>query len=434
MRRKKVEDRYDDPVKQLSRIEQLKFEKKHLVSVPPSQRTVVYLPGPYDHEWWVYERQRIPPQNATGLENKLKSFNVLEKHAHGINIERIAFEDYFKNLADSESGTNFNIVSLDTEGQLTKSLQDTIMTILLNNILRMPGVLVVNIYGKREKESTKLIYKEMEGVRRSFAHSREGKFESGLEELNGNPLDFRVDSISQQLRYAIAAHSIMDGKTMQSQLEFLKEFHDPRIHLNLLNEARIIYPMCDKYTKEVLSKLLKNEISLDYALPKVNELFWSFHETLFNSLQNITHKDGKGLRDALYTALFDPIIIKGHKRFQYTSKKGANMYMDIIALDRASNSHIANYMEEIKDKIKFLGKDRFAFSFDESKHTCDKCFKKVIKSFNRKLKLLNDFLNDNYDRLANYNFIEERIELKLNNVSTVLQTISEKKPKEKPQI
>ncbi|MBI2045797.1 hypothetical protein HYT23_07075 [Candidatus Pacearchaeota archaeon] len=95
------EDRYDDPVKQLSRIEQLKFEQQHLATVPPKKRKVVYLPGPMNREWEIYAKQGILPENATGLENDPECFEVLQQNSQGINTRFTNLEDYFEEQAKS---------------------------------------------------------------------------------------------------------------------------------------------------------------------------------------------------------------------------------------------------------------------------------------------------------------------------------------------
>lgn len=385
-------ERYDDPVKQLSRLEQLTFEKRHLASVDRSKLRVVYLPGPNNYEWWIYERLGVPPQNAVGLESDVSRFKRLNKNSHGITVKNMDYQDYFKTNINSEG---YNIISLDTESQLNSSFWDTLVFIFNNDLLRTPGVLVTNIYGQRERDGIKKKYTEIESIRRKLSNSdfinslkvstsgvRDTiDLNAFLDEVIDNPTMYRSNAISELIRMTFRI-ALSNQNSISKRAKFARNYF-PHIEYEMKNHVNIFRYKNIGNKDDAILKFMKGDLSLENALLTSLNLRINFEECLSNSIFSAC-LNNSSMFQAICMLFFDQLFMTEHKRFQYTSKTRGTMYLDLVAVNRPSTSYVAPLLRDLEGRLQFQDGHFSLVVKDDEGHIPLRKFKKDLKKIFKK--------------------------------------------------
>ncbi|MBI2045796.1 hypothetical protein HYT23_07070, partial [Candidatus Pacearchaeota archaeon] len=280
---------------------------------------------------------------------------------------------------------------MDTEGHLS-SIIPTINKIIENDLIATPGVFIVNVYGQRERGKVKNDYVNFGGFRRYkqerkfLAEIDQGTFENYKQQLFANPLELRSDAITEGLLGAIETNMLVNKKTILQQLIFLRKYLG-----NIDDQLRALarnFSLEEKISEEerkVLSSFSKGELCTEEALVKSRNLKLNLTTPMYDHLLNVceSHK----LIQAIYTAFFDPLQVSGHKRLQYTSKTKGKMYMDMVAINRASTSGVAPYLREFRDSLYYSeGKLAPRLYRDSRKRPS-----KIRKEYGEKLELIADF-------------------------------------------
>ena len=357
-------DKYDDPVKQESRRRQYLFAKRNLGSVPNSDRTVVYLPGPKNLEWWIYKKLYIEPKNALGLESRRDNFRALKRNRHGINILQTRFEDYFAAEAQKANPASYNIISLDTEGQLNEELGKTLTAIVENQMLRCPGIIVTNVYGQREQEKVKNGYKSWEQFRRTLGKPLffDKPFDTcdvkvtkdhimikpQMEKVDEDPLEFRSDAISGNL-LSIIYSAEAGTKNIINKIETLRKYNYVDVDKHYIAVAKRLLKSDFEINFDVLNDYVNNKISLQEAAYKDRQILFNIEMDFIQFLQK--HSPEPGFTAILHTAFVDPLQVVAHERLQYLSKTKGNMYMDMVAVNRPTEMHVGPIIEELLDRL-----------------------------------------------------------------------------------
>ena len=99
-------------------------------------------------------------------------------------------------------------------------------------------------------------------------------------------------------------------------------------------------------------------------------------------------KSGKNklVSGSTYMSFFNPIFIKEHERFSYRSKSKGNMYLDLIALSKASYE-VPHVVKRVKESLYVDDEGKFLFDLKLNGKT-----KGVIKKEENRMKSGLDFL------------------------------------------
>jgi hypothetical protein len=153
-----VKQSYDDPVKEKWRHAWFKFIKKNkgFLGGNPREMTGVFFPGEDALELKVYDKLGIPRENLVGLEYDVEYYEKLKKKKLGIRMtdEPMDALDFFK-----ETDEKFSFVNLDYTGQLNTKVVNTIRDIAGRQALKENSLFGLTVYGKREGDYVKEIYR-----------------------------------------------------------------------------------------------------------------------------------------------------------------------------------------------------------------------------------------------------------------------------------
>ncbi|MEE9525418.1 MAG: hypothetical protein V3V78_02310 [Candidatus Woesearchaeota archaeon] len=399
-----MEDKYNDPIKQLSRVEQLAFARKHLASIRAKDIKVVCLPGAMNHEWWIYRNLGVKPQNIVGLESNPERFEVLNQNTHGINIEKITYQEFFRRQIE-KGDEGYNIISLDTEDQLNDSFKNIVEIIARNDMIRTPGILITNVYGQREQQPIKDSYAIFDAAR-SFRYNMVGiEEEQNLSEVKKDPLDLRSDAISECLRLSCVASEEGNLSFMRKMIDFTRKYFPEVDTSNVIEAVEKINET--SLFKEDLKKENPNEYgSLLDDISSTGDLLSDFQRDFLTNLVEASNNHIP-LACAIRLAFLDPPYVSEHQRLQYLSQTRGNMYMDLLAFNRISISPVADSIKYIKKRLKFKDDTFKLFSHPGEG---ERQFKRILdKHLTRIQKFYLSYMFDS----MNYDYKEERRKLSL---------------------
>ncbi len=144
---------YDSPNKNKWREEWMSFIERNLEITP--QTRVLFLAGPEALEVEGYDRLGIRRESMVCVERHRETAEIIEGLKLGIKVENAEMLDY---LGDTEDP--FDIVLFDYDGKINQDTVDCLERLILRGLLKEKSVLGMNLFGKRESDSEKMLYLE----------------------------------------------------------------------------------------------------------------------------------------------------------------------------------------------------------------------------------------------------------------------------------
>ncbi len=122
---------------------------------------------------------------------------------------------------------------------------------------------------------------------------------------------------------------------------------------------------------EILDLLYNKKISVGDALlsGRVNNLHINLNDMIREFLKSKCRTNTMAM--AVDVSLFDPTYLSGRSRLKYRSKNKGNMYMDLFAFDKLSNSYVSEDMREVKERLEWTG-EKFILAFDDVADSIEK--------------------------------------------------------------
>jgi len=344
-----VKETYDTDAKRRVIEKQRDFIKSHLIGKfhkKPEELRVAFFPGREALEFKIaYGPLGIKEENVTAVERYKPNHEYWKKNSSfTMSDDPVEALDFFK----SYTGEPFDIISLDYDGMMDYKITHTVDFIAGKQLLRDKSIFVTNLYGRRESNRTKLMY------RQSIQGKILGAMTAPFLTENADPL-----LIVDQARRGFSRTDIPDLFLGKSSVSKTRDFGLTSVILAGLFSARGLIGITPLYRRSPgfeerdrrVTKLIE-----DLGGEKNKEGFTKeqiragLHEQFTSDfLRDLaTYLDTKGhlpliamLLHEIDGGIYFPESINS---FRYTSDKGAVMYTDMFFLNQR-NDIMRKYMK-----------------------------------------------------------------------------------------